>query len=97
MWCEPEHVDTNILMLKQKCISAEASTEKVDKDNSSPPSKLVKTDDLFSFMPSSATCTRKRHVSGSTNEVDIYLDEPCLDIKESPLAYWKWNEYKFTL
>ena len=53
--------------------------------------------ELHFHMPSSATCTRKCHVSGNTNEVDIYLDEPCLDMKENPLAYWKLNEHKFPL
>ena len=43
----------------------------------SPPSKKIKSDDFFSFMPS--TPSRKRHVSGRTVqvEVDEYLDEQC--------------------
>ena len=90
-WCDSEETDQNVLMLKQKTLSVQAVWSKADEDPSSPPSKRLKSDDLFSFMPSNTACARKRHQSGNANEVDIYLDEPCIDMDETPLKYWKLN------
>ena len=66
----------------------------MDDDGASSPAKRQKSDDLFSFMPSNTKCTRKRHVSGNTSEVDTYLEEPCIEMIDYPLQCWKLNEKK---
>lgn len=97
-WCETEKVTEYIELLKAKAAkfppSASISSETND-ETVSPPSKKMRSDDLFSFMPS--TPSRKRHVSGRTGqiEVDEYIDEPCCEMSENPLMFWQGNSLRF--
>ena len=61
----------------------------------SPPCKQIKTEDFFSFMPS--TPPRKRNPSGFISEVDAYISEPCTEMLENPLMYWQINSNTFPL
>ena len=60
----------------------------------SPPHKMPKsTGSLFSFLPQAAS--RKRHASGSINELDMYLTEADEDPKCDIMKYWDLNSNKF--
>ncbi|XP_053385865.1 zinc finger BED domain-containing protein 4-like [Mercenaria mercenaria] len=87
-WSRSESVGHHISKLKDKVADVCCVTS--DSDASSSPTKRVKSDYFFSFLPES-TPTRKRNQSGVIHEVDSYLDEPHLDSKEDPLVYWRKN------
>lgn len=91
-WCETEKVDKYVDILKHKVKQMSSSVD-VDLDGCSPPGKKIKTEDFFSFMPS--TPSRKRHRSVLISEVDDYLAEPCTDMSDNPLAFWQINANKF--
>lgn len=79
-WCETEKVTECIEKMKAKAAqilpSASINSETNDETVSSP-SKNKRSDDLFSFMPS--TPSKKKHVSGRTGQIenDEYVDETC--------------------
>ena len=56
-----------------------------------PPKRAKK--DFFSFMPPS-TPERIRHKSGAS-DIDAYLSEPCIDMNDSVLEFWKDNSFRF--
>ena len=74
-------------MLKQKTLSVHSTLSKMDdgQDESSFLSKRLESDNLFSFVPSNAASSRKRHQSGNSSAVGIYLEEPFVDIDGNPL------------
>ncbi|KAJ8305575.1 hypothetical protein KUTeg_016120 [Tegillarca granosa] len=81
-WCENEKIYAPVSL---------------DDNPVSPPCKKVKQDDFFSFMPSTSTPSRQRHISGKSanTEVDEYLDEPCILMSENPILYWQNNTCRF--
>ncbi|KAJ8309282.1 hypothetical protein KUTeg_014156 [Tegillarca granosa] len=95
-WCENEKVTKIIDLLKEKNNQIYAPVS-LDDNPVSPPCKKVKQDDFFSFMPSTSTPSRQRHISGKSanTEVDEYLDEPCILMSENPILYWQNNTCRF--
>ncbi|XP_062579450.1 zinc finger BED domain-containing protein 4-like [Saccostrea cucullata] len=92
-WCKSGKVEEIVALLKERTNNVQ--TQDIDDLTSpeSPPTKKGKTD-FFSFLPPS-TPKRKRHVSGPTTEMDIYLGEDCTEMSESPLTYWSQNHSRF--
>ncbi|XP_071176366.1 zinc finger BED domain-containing protein 4-like [Mytilus edulis] len=95
-WCETEEkVDKYVDILKKR-VNQKSSSVNVDFEYSSPPCKKVRTEDFFSFMPSTPP-TRKRNPSGLVNEVNDYISEPCIEMSENPLMYWQVNSSRVSL
>ncbi|XP_069103066.1 zinc finger BED domain-containing protein 4-like [Argopecten irradians] len=99
VWCKGTDLHNNVSLLKQKVdhlisISKEGKTIDDSSDESPPPAKKIKTEDFFSFLPT--TPSRKRHHSGlKPNEVDIYIGEDCTERCCDPLQFWKDNSCRF--
>ena len=90
-WYKTDKVTEYIDLLKAKTARIAPNDSSSPDTTVSPPSKKMKSDDFFSFMPS--TPSRKKHVFGRTVqvEVDEYLDEQCSDMSENPLLFWQGN------
>ena len=93
LWCEAEEIEETSLKKKVSFVEYVAQIDNSD-DNITPPSKKLKTDDFFSFLPK-GTPKRKRHTSGSTKLVDDYFEEECDESDANHLLYWKENQYKY--
>jgi hypothetical protein len=78
-WCEPDNYQKFEEMLLLNVQQEQKSTETVN-DDISPPRKIAKRENFFSFMETSSPA-RKRHQSGPgkiITEVEAYLNEPCI-------------------
>ena len=53
-------------------------------DESCPQCKRLESDDLCSSTPSNVGSSSKRHQSGNSSEVEIFLEEPCINMDENP-------------
>ena len=97
-WCETEKVTEYIDLLRNKAAQIAPPEEKLSDETSetmSPPNKKAKSDDFFSFMPS--TPSRKSYMSGRNvkNEIEDYVEEQCCEMSENPLLFWQKNSKKF--
>ncbi|XP_060565443.1 zinc finger BED domain-containing protein 4-like [Ruditapes philippinarum] len=91
-WCEPDNYQKFEEMLLLDVQQEQKSSETVIEDIS-PPRKIAKRENFFSFMETSSPA-RKRHQSGPgkiITEVEAYLNEPCIYKDEDALNYWSRN------
>ena len=93
-WCVEENVARMTELLKQTVAHINPCSSDDDEFINSPPAKKAKAD-LFSFMPTTPTSKRVRHQSSGPSEVDFYLGEPCIEMSEDPLGFWKKNAGRF--
>lgn len=91
--CQPEIIEQKVVVeLNSKTVNVEPKAQAEE------PFQPPKRDriDIFSFMPPS-TPIRKRNPSSAANEVDLYMNEPCIEMEENPLKYLEDNYHRLPI